>query len=104
MLKQSIQRSAVRAGPDEECTQVDISYPPETETFRAEVRAFLAEALPAGWNGSGALDEDAAWAFARDWRHRLVEHGYLSLTWPEQYGGRGLSKLHQVVLMEELAL
>ncbi|MEE1762803.1 acyl-CoA dehydrogenase family protein [Streptomyces sp. SP18BB07] len=83
---------------------MDISYPPETETFRAEVRAFLAETLPPDWKGIGALDEDAAWAFARDWRGRLVERGYLSLTWPKEYGGRGLSKLHQVVLMEELAL
>ncbi|MDX2541443.1 acyl-CoA dehydrogenase family protein [Streptomyces sp. WI04-05B] len=83
---------------------MDISYPPETETFRTEVRAFLAETLPPDWKGIGALDEDAARAFARDWRGRLVERGYLSLTWPEQYGGRGLSKLHQVVLMEELAL
>ncbi|MEU1271864.1 acyl-CoA dehydrogenase family protein [Streptomyces sp. NPDC005799] len=83
---------------------MDISYPPETETFRAEVRAFLDASLPADWNGIGALDEEAAWAFARDWRRRLVERGYLSLTWPEEYGGRGLSKLHQVVLMEELAL
>ncbi|WP_206439732.1 acyl-CoA dehydrogenase family protein [Streptomyces scabichelini] len=85
-------------------TQVDISYPPETETFRGEVKAFLAAALPAGWTGIGALDEEAAWAFARDWRTRLAERGYLSLTWPERFGGRGLSKLHQVVLMEELAL
>ncbi|MDX3745606.1 acyl-CoA dehydrogenase family protein [Streptomyces sp. AK08-02] len=83
---------------------MDISYPPATETFRTEVRAFLAETLPPDWKGIGALDEDAARAFARDWRGRLVERGYLSLTWPEQYGGRGLSKLHQVVLMEELAL
>ncbi|MEU1180762.1 acyl-CoA dehydrogenase family protein [Streptomyces sp. NPDC005820] len=83
---------------------MDISYPPETETFRAEVRAFLDASLPVGWSGVGALDEEAAWAFARDWRRRLVERGYLSLTWPEEYGGRGLSKLHQVVLMEELAL
>ncbi|NGO09801.1 acyl-CoA dehydrogenase [Streptomyces sp. HC44] len=83
---------------------MDISYPPETETFRGEVKAFLAAALPAGWTGIGALDEEAAWAFARDWRTRLAERGYLSLTWPERFGGRGLSKLHQVVLMEELAL
>ncbi|MFF4015893.1 acyl-CoA dehydrogenase family protein [Streptomyces sp. NPDC001843] len=83
---------------------MDISYPPETETFRAEVGAFLAETLPPDWKGIGALDEEAAWSFARDWRRRLVERGYLSLTWPERYGGRGLSKLHQVVLMEELAL
>lgn len=83
---------------------MDISYPPETEAFRTEVRAFLAETLPPGWKGIGALDEEEAWAFARDWRRLLAERRYLSLTWPEEYGGRGLSKLHQVVLMEELAL
>ncbi|WP_329264830.1 acyl-CoA dehydrogenase family protein [Streptomyces sp. NBC_01478] len=83
---------------------MDISYPAETETFRTEVKGFLAEALPPDWKGIGALDEEAAWSFARDWRRRLAEHRYLSLTWPERYGGRGLSKLHQVVLMEELAL
>ena len=83
---------------------MDISYPPETDAFRTEVRGFLAEALPPDWQGIGALGEEAAWAFARDWRQRLAERGYLSLTWPEQYGGRALSKLHQVVLMEELAL
>ena len=83
---------------------MDISYPAETETFRTEVKEFLAEALPPDWQGIGALDEEAAWSFARDWRRLLAEHRYLSLTWPERYGGRGLSKLHQVVLMEELAL
>ncbi|WP_328437005.1 acyl-CoA dehydrogenase family protein [Streptomyces sp. NBC_00444] len=83
---------------------MDITYPPETQAFRSEVKAFLADALPADWHGIGALDEEAAWAFARDWRERLAERGYLSLTWPEEYGGLGLSKLHQVVLMEELAL
>lgn len=83
---------------------MDITYPPETEAFRTEVKAFLADALPADWKGIGALDEEAAWTFARDWRRRLAEHGFLSLTWPEEFGGRGLSKLHQVVLMEELAL
>ncbi|MEU3613325.1 acyl-CoA dehydrogenase family protein [Streptomyces sp. NPDC006872] len=94
----------MRAGPDEEWAQVDISYPPETEAFRTEVKEFLAEALPPDWQGIGALDEEAAWAFARDWRRRLAERRCLSLAWPEEYGGRGLSKLHQVVLMEELAL
>ncbi|MEV1065930.1 acyl-CoA dehydrogenase family protein [Streptomyces sp. NPDC050263] len=94
----------MRAGPDEEWAQVDISHPPKTEAFRTEVKEFLAEALPPDRPGIGALDEEAAWAFARDWPRRLAERRYLSLAWPEEYGGRGLSKLHQVVLMEELAL
>jgi alkylation response protein AidB-like acyl-CoA dehydrogenase len=83
---------------------VDLSYPPETEEFRSEVKAFLADRLPADWQGIGALDEEPARAFARDWRAALAEQRYLSVAWPEEYGGRGLSKLHQVVLMEELAL
>jgi alkylation response protein AidB-like acyl-CoA dehydrogenase len=82
---------------------VDLDYPPEAEAFRAQVEAFLASRLPPGWSGIGALAQDEAWAFARQWRATLVEHGYLALTWPTRYGGRGLTKLHQVVLMEELA-
>jgi alkylation response protein AidB-like acyl-CoA dehydrogenase len=82
---------------------MDINYPAEAEQFRAEVKAFLNEHLPPGWTGIGALDEDSAWAFARDWRVLLAERGFLSVTWPTQYGGLGLSKLHHVVLVEELA-
>jgi alkylation response protein AidB-like acyl-CoA dehydrogenase len=82
---------------------VDISYPAEAEEFRTEVTRFLAAHLPPDWSGIGALDEPAAWEFARRWRGLLAEHGYLSVTWPAEYGGRGLSKLHHVVLMEELA-
>ena len=33
----------------------------------------------------------------------LYRRGLLGITWPPEYGGRGLSRLHQVVLMEELA-
>ncbi|MCH5675575.1 acyl-CoA dehydrogenase family protein [Streptomyces gilvus] len=82
---------------------MDISYPPEAEAFREEVKDFLAEQLPADWPGIGALDEEPAWEFSRKWRELLAERGYLSVTWPREHGGRGLSKLHQVVLMEELA-
>ncbi|OLE23149.1 MAG: acyl-CoA dehydrogenase [Catenulispora sp. 13_1_20CM_3_70_7] len=82
---------------------MDIDYPAEAEQFRGEVRAFLAEHLPADWTGIGALDEEPAWDFARRWRSLLAERGYLSVTWPVEYGGLGLSKLHHVVLVEELA-
>ena len=82
---------------------MDITYPPEAELFRGEVRSFLAEHLPPDWTGIGALGEQEAWEFVREWRGLLASHGYLSVTWPREYGGLGLSKLHHVVLMEELA-
>ena len=83
---------------------MDVSYPAEVESFRAEVRAVLAEELPPGWAGIGAIAEreDAEW-FAAQWRQALYRRGLLGITWPPEYGGRELSRLHQVVLMEELA-
>jgi len=82
---------------------VDISYPPGTEVFRQEIRAFLGRELPADWSGLGALDEHAAKDFTAWWRTRLAEAGYLTPSWPHEYGGAGLSRLQQVVLSEELA-
>ena len=83
---------------------MDISYPAEAESFRAEVREVLAGELPPGWAGIGAIPGRAdAEEFAARWRQVLHRRGLLGITWPEEYGGRGLSRLHQVVLVEELA-
>ncbi len=82
---------------------MDVSYPPEVESFRAEVRTTLATELPPGWPGIGAIAARAeAEEFAARWRQALHRRGLLGITWPQEYGGRGLSRLHQVVLMEEL--
>lgn len=82
---------------------MDPSFPPEAEEFRAEVRAFLAEQLPPGWKGLGALDRDEAEAWTNRWRRTLAEHGMIGITWPREHGGQGRSKLDQVVLAEEFA-
>jgi alkylation response protein AidB-like acyl-CoA dehydrogenase len=84
---------------------VDTTYPADVEQFRAEVRAVLAEELPDGWTGLGAIpDAEETAAFTRTWRKTLHRRGLLGVAWPTEYGGRGLTKLHQVVLVEELTL
>ena len=81
-----------------------MSYPAEAESFRTEVRTVLAQELPPGWAGIGAIaGRGEAERFAARWRQVLYRRGLLGITWPAEYGGRGLSRLHQVVLMEELA-
>ena len=58
---------------------------------------------PAG-RGIGAIaDRDEADAFVESWRATLAANGLLGVSWPKEYGGAGLSKLEQVVLVEELA-
>lgn len=82
---------------------MDLDHPADVERFRAEVRAVLAEELPPGWTGIGAIpDVEATRAFVRDWRRTMYRRGLLGVAWPAEYGGRGLTTLHQVVLVEEL--
>ena len=82
---------------------MDIDYPQEAEAFRTRISAFLAEHLPPGWAGAGALPEHDRRAFAQRWRQTLADHGLIAVSWPKGYGGLGLSPIEQVVLAEEFA-
>ncbi|RMH76073.1 MAG: acyl-CoA dehydrogenase [Actinomyces sp.] len=80
---------------------MDPTYPPEAEAYREKIRAFLAEHLPADWQGIGALPRDEIADFTAGWRRTLSEAGLLAPAWPTEYGGGGLTELEQVVLAEE---
>ena len=82
---------------------MDPRYSSEAEAFRTRVQRFVAEHLPPGWQGTGSMDHEEVMAFTDRWRATLHRHGLLGVSWPRQYGGGGLSKVEQVVLVEELA-
>ncbi|HEX9993624.1 MAG TPA: acyl-CoA dehydrogenase family protein [Acidimicrobiales bacterium] len=82
---------------------MDPTYPPEAEAHREKIQAFLAEHLPPGWQGMGALPPDEVPAFRESWRRVLAGNGLLAPSWPQAYGGAGLTALEQVVTAEEFA-
>ncbi len=79
------------------------TYTAEADTFREKIQAFLAEHLPANWKGIGALDAEAAHQFSNEWRVILRDNKLLAASWPEAYGGAGLSELEGVIMAEEFA-
>ncbi|MHA4874968.1 acyl-CoA dehydrogenase family protein, partial [Enterococcus faecium] len=77
---------------------------PEAEAFRHRIKEFLRRELPDGWQGIGAIADRAdADRFVTEWRATLAVNGLLGVSWPKEYGGGGLTRLEQVVLVEELA-
>ena len=83
---------------------MDLTYPPEAESFRAEIRAWLEENLPAGWFEPGfTMGESERKLFNQTWNETLFKGGWICAGWPVEYGGKGLSLLQQVVLNEEFA-
>ena len=83
---------------------MDLSYPPEAEEFRTEIRSWLEQNLPEGWFDEGfEMDPEEKKRFNEQWTQKLHEGGWICATWPEEYGGKGLSTMEGVVLAEEFA-
>jgi alkylation response protein AidB-like acyl-CoA dehydrogenase len=78
---------------------MNLSYSPEEERFRGELRAWLA-ANPPG----PEPEEPGAWvAYSKAWQRRLTEAGWCGIAWPREYGGRGATLIEQIIFQEELA-
>lgn len=73
-------------------------------TFRAEARAFLDAHAP---DPSELYGDDplaaSNMAGHEAWQKKLAAHGWSGLTWPKQYGGRGLGPIEQIIWNQELA-
>jgi alkylation response protein AidB-like acyl-CoA dehydrogenase len=83
---------------------MDLTYPPEAEQFRREIRSWLVENLPEGWGTPGfSMTPEERRAFNEHWNETLHRGGWICASWPTEYGGKGLSLLQQVVLSEEFA-
>jgi alkylation response protein AidB-like acyl-CoA dehydrogenase len=82
---------------------MDFRDSPDEAEFRAGLREWLRANLPADWSERdphvGRWDFD----FARDWTRRLYQAGYAGLSWPTEYGGRGLPLPYQAIYLEEMA-
>jgi alkylation response protein AidB-like acyl-CoA dehydrogenase len=83
---------------------MDFRLPPETEQWRDELRAFLRDELPKGFEGDDDFfDSEEQVGFARQFTRKLGQRRWFAPAWPEEYGGMGKSPIEQMVLNEELA-
>lgn len=81
----------------------DLDLGPRVNSFRQEVRDWLAS----NWTAPHVGDAHAFPANHRladkEFSRKLGEKGWLSLTWPKRWGGQERSALEQLVIEEEMA-
>jgi len=85
---------------------MDLSLTTEHEEFRRRARQWIAENLEQTW--SQALrdpnnDEHALVEVRRAWQKKRYAAGYLGMSFPPEWGGRGASGVEEAILAEELA-
>ncbi len=79
---------------------MDLAFSREDDEFRDEVRTWLADNAPRGRRppvGATARDFDSAWQRVQ------FDGGWAGISWPVDYGGRGLSLAQQLIWYEEYA-
>lgn len=78
---------------------MDLTFNEQEAAFRDELRGWL-EANDAGPEPHG--DEDAQWAWRRDWQRQLADARWAGVHWPPEYGGRGATLTQSAIFFEEL--
>jgi 3-oxocholest-4-en-26-oyl-CoA dehydrogenase alpha subunit len=84
---------------------MDFRFTPEQQAFRQELRDFLAVQLPPDWkveNDREGMGEEGL-AFSKQFARALGERGWLTMSWPIEYGGRSATHLDQLIYNEEMA-
>ena len=84
---------------------MNITFTEKEEGFRQEIRDFLKDELPEDWEplGKPGRTPEEQQAFSRGMSKRLADRGWLTLAWPEEYGGQGRSIMEQVIYNEEMS-
>jgi alkylation response protein AidB-like acyl-CoA dehydrogenase len=79
---------------------MDLDFSADEEGLRSEVREFLDQELPENWVGlwHGADAPQNSDAVTR----LIAERGWLTYSWPSEFGGRGGSVWEQAVIQEEM--
>jgi len=76
----------------------------DLDSFRAEIRAWLADTLPSDWRSMMAGASEEAYAtFQHWWFSEMQAVGLATPHWPREWGGADLSLRHQRIIFEEIA-
>ncbi len=75
----------------------------EELAFRRELNEFLDEELPDGWLGPPDESTDEGWALYERMRKALAQRGWLTMSWPEEYGGQAASPMMNLIFAEVMS-
>jgi len=83
---------------------MDLNLTPNEQHFRDEFRAWLKINTPEEWKGgTNAEDRKDFIDYLHALQRKLYEGGWAGISWPKEYGGRGVTLMEQAIFQEELA-
>jgi alkylation response protein AidB-like acyl-CoA dehydrogenase len=84
---------------------MDFNYTPEEKRFRKQIQIWLRENRPRGTSKlarGASMADDRGWRRLVEWHRTLYGAGWVGLSWPKEYGGRGATLMEQIIFNQEL--
>jgi alkylation response protein AidB-like acyl-CoA dehydrogenase len=78
---------------------MDLSYTDAEKAFRSEARSWLQANVPA--QPLPSMDTAEGFELHRDWERKLNEGRWGMVSWPREYGGRGVNLIEWLIFEEE---
>jgi alkylation response protein AidB-like acyl-CoA dehydrogenase len=83
---------------------MDLTFTDEEQAFRAEVREWIAEALPPELRAKADADAPFEHGEVVQWHKILAQKGWIAPNWPAAHGGTGWDPTRRFLFTEELEL
>ena len=83
---------------------MDMSFTPEQEAFRNEVREWIQSAMPPHIRAKAEVDGNFDAKETKEWHKILHKKGWVAPHWPEEYGGTGWDTARRFIFSEEIEL
>ncbi|HLX36489.1 MAG TPA: acyl-CoA dehydrogenase family protein, partial [Candidatus Binataceae bacterium] len=85
---------------------MDFNWNAEEEAFRHELRSWLEANVPKDRRNETGVDfmheEGGDWQRRLAWHKKAHAAGWVGISWPKEYGGRGANLVQQIIYNEEM--
>ncbi len=82
---------------------MDFELSQDDRRFRQDLLTFIGGERTDFWDQCDPGTDDASWEVAKDMRAKLADRGWLTMHWPEEYGGQAASPLKSTIFNEEMS-
>ena len=81
---------------------MEFAFSAEDDAFRRELTEFIRQEHSPEWDDSDRGSDDASWTATKQMRQKLAGRGWLTMHWPEEYGGQKASPVRSAVFNDEM--
>ena len=81
---------------------MDFQFNGEDQAFRSQLLQFIDAERIESWDQCDR-GSDEGWEDTKQLRRKLADHGWLTMHWPEEYGGQNASPVRSAIFNEEMA-